>query len=77
MPLNLTDVNRVRRACEAVRDLVEIAQPRKSLCHIDRKLVANVSSRGKWLLRALGEMIHADPQLKGLLDEFAVEPKGD
>ncbi len=74
MAVNIATVNKIRRACEAVRDLVSEARPRGPLADLPNKRRGHVSRTGKWLLRAIGEMIHDDKRLVGLLGEFAMEP---
>lgn len=71
--LQLSTVNRVRRAAEAVRDLIEECRPRGPLAEVERKRVAHVSRTAKWLQRAIGNMIADDERLRSVLGEFAVE----
>lgn len=74
MKLNVTQVNAIDRACVVVAELIDLSQPRGPLCDLPRKRVSQVSRTAKWLQRALGELIHDNPQLMGLLAEYAVKP---
>ena len=74
MAVNLRTIAKIVRAVTAVQELVEAARPRGDLAECKRQRVAHVSRTGKWLLRALGHMIHDDKSLLANLPEYAVKP---
>lgn len=71
----LRTINRIQRAAEALKDLIETAQPRGPLSDLPRKRTAHVSRTAKWCLRAIGNMIHDSERLNAVLAEWAIEPE--
>ena len=74
MTMNLQTIDTIRRAAQAVADLREAAQPQGTLCHLDRKRVGQVLRTTKWLLNAIGHLVHDAPELLAVLPELSVAP---
>jgi hypothetical protein len=71
--VSVTTVNKIRRACEAAKDVADAAALRGELNNLPRKGVAQVGKAARSLLNALGHMIHGDERLMAVLSEWAVQ----